>query len=203
MKATSQEYDYHQRICARGDPTAFAEFAEWLYAPLVQDVRSRSGANADPALIEEAVAEALLDYHDVPERYDPSRASLRSYLVMAAYRDFQNAQARERRVTSHQISLFDPTLREQDVMGSQGTAEEVESQLHVEELWQLINEIFPDPTERRIVTLIINKVRSPEPYASVLGLGDLPNEERLRQIRLIKYRITRRLRRRMTQQLQA
>lgn len=203
MKATSQEYDYHQRICARGDPTAFAEFAEWFYAPLVQDVRSRSGANADPALIEEAVAEALLDYHDAPERYDPSRASLRSYLVMAAYRDFQNAQARERRVTRQQISLFDPALQEQDVMGSPGTAEEVESQLRVEELWQLINEIFPDPTERRIVTLIINKVRSPEPYVSVLGLSDLPNEERLRQIRLVRYRLIRRLRRRMTQQLQA
>ncbi len=203
MKATAQEYDFHQRILARDDPIAFAALAEWLYSPLVEDVYRRSGANADAALVEEAVGEALLDYHDAPERYDPSRASLRSYLVMAAYRDFQNAQARERRVTSHQISLFDPTLREQDVMGSQGTAEEVESQLHVEELWQLINEIFPDPTERRIVTLIINKVRSPEPYASVLGLGDLPNEERLRQIRLIKYRITRRLRRRMTQQLQA
>lgn len=203
MKATAQEFDFHQRILARDDPIAFAALAEWLYSPLVEDVYRRSGANADVALVEEAVGEALLDYHDAPERYDPSRASLRSYLVMAAYRDFQNAQAREHRVTRHQVSLFDPALREQDVVGSQGTAEEVESQLHVEELWQLINEIFPDPTERRIVTLIINKVRSPEPYASVLGLGDLPNEERLRQIRLIKYRITRRLRRRMTQQLQA
>lgn len=203
MKATAQEYDFHQRILARDDPIAFAALAEWLYSPLVEDVYRRSGANADAALVEEAVGEALLDYHDAPERYDPSRASLRSYLVMAAYRDFQNAQARERRVTSHQISLFDPTLQEQDVVGSQGAAEEVESQLHVEELWQLINEIFPDPTERRIVTLIINKVRSPEPYVSVLGLSGLPNEERLRQIRLVKYRIIRRLRRRMTQQLQA
>ncbi len=203
MKATAQEFDFHQRILARDDPIAFAALAEWLYSPLVEDVYRRSGTNADAALVEEAVGEALLDYHDAPERYDPSRASLRSYLVMAAYRDFQNAQAREHRVKRHQVSLFDPALAEQDVVGSQGTAEEVESQLHVEELWQLINEIFPDPTERRIVTLIINKVRSPEPYVSVLGLSDLPNEERLRQIRLVKYRITRRLRRRMTQQLQA
>jgi RNA polymerase sigma-70 factor, ECF subfamily len=147
-------------------------------------------------LVEEAVGQALLDYHDAPERYNPNRASLRSYLVMAAYRDFQNAQAKEHRVTEHQVSLFDPALQEQGER-----QEALESQLQVEELWGLINEVFPDPIERRIVTLIVNKVRSPEPYARLLGLGSLSYEEQLRQVRLVKYRITRRLRRRMTQQL--
>ncbi len=196
MKATPQEYDFHQQILAREDPIAFAALAECLYHPLVQDVHKRAGANADPILVEEAVGQALLDYHDAPERYNPHRASLRSYLVMAAYRDFQNAQAKEHRVTEHQVSLFDPALQEQG-----GRQEALESQLQVEELWGLINEAFPDPIERRIVTLIVNKVRSPEPYARVLGLGNLSYEEQLRQVRLVKYRITRRLRRRMTQQL--
>lgn len=196
MKATSQEYDFHQQILTRENPIAFAALAEWLYHPLVQDVYKRAGINADPILVEEAVGQALLDYHDTPERYDPYRASLRSYLVMAAYRDFQNAQAKERRVTEHQVSLSDPAL--QEPVGSQ---EAIESHLQVEELWGLINETFPDPTERRIVTLIVNKVRSPEPYARVLGLNNLPPEEQLRQVRLVKYRITRRLRRRISQQL--
>lgn len=101
----------------------------------------------------------------------------------------------------HQISLFDPALEEQEATGSQEMEERVERQLQVEELWQLINESFPDPVERRIVMLIVNQVRSPEPYAQVLGLTHLPDEERLRQVKLVKYRITRRLRRRMTQQL--
>ncbi len=190
MKATSQEYDFHQRILARDDPIAFAGLAEWLYNPLVQEVHQM--------LVEEAVGQALLDYRDTPARYDPSRACLRSYLSMAAYHDFQNAQAKEHRVMAHQISLFDPTLQERDIVGSQ---EAVESQLQVEEMWRLIDEAFPDPTERRIVALIINKIHSPEPYARVLGIDDLPYEERLRQVRLVKYRISRRLRRRMTQQL--
>ncbi len=202
MKATVQEYDFHQRILARDDPIAFAALADWLYNPLVQDVRKRAGLNADPVLVEEAVGEALLVYHDAPERYDPSRASLRSYLAMAAYRDFQNARAKEDRLAEHQISIFDPAFHEGDRVGSQETVEAIEHELQVEELWKLIDEIFPDPTERRIVTLILNKVRSPEPYAQALGLGDLPNDERLRQIRLVKYRITRRLHRRMAQQLE-
>ena len=202
MKATVQEYDFHQRILARDDPIAFAALADWLYNPLVQDVRKRAGLNADPVLVEEAVGEALLNYHDAPEKYNPSRASLRSYLAMAAYRDFQNARAKEDRLAEHQISIFDPAFHEGDRVGSQETVEAIEHELQVEELWKLIDEIFPDPTERRIVTLILNKVRSPEPYAQALGLGDLPNDERLRQIRLVKYRITRRLHRRMAQQLE-
>lgn len=196
MRATLQEYDYHRRICARCDPTAFVELAEWLYDPLVQDVRRRAGGNADPVLVEEAVGQALLDYHDKPTSYDPERMSLQSYLVMAAYRDFQNAQAREYRVLGHQVSLFDPALRERDVAESQ---ESIESHLHIEELWDTINEIFPDPTERQIVTLIVNHVRSAEPYARVLKISDLPDDERLRQVRLVKYRITRRLRRNIIQ----
>jgi len=202
MKATPQEYNFHQRICARGDPTAFAELAEWLYDPLVQNVRKRAGQYSDPMLIEEAVGQALLDYHDKPESYNPQRNPLQSYLIMAAYRDFQNARAKEDRLAEHQISIFDPAFHEGDRAGSQETVEAIEHELQVEELWKLIDEIFPDPTERRIVTLILNKVRSPGPYAQALGLGDLPNDERLRQIRLVKYRITRRLRRRMAQQLE-
>src|SRR6266487_2043383 len=201
MKATVQEYDFHQRILARDDPIAFAALADWLYNPLVQDVRKRAGISADPMLVEEAVGEVLLIYHDAPEKYDPSRASLRSYLAMAAYRDFQNAQAKEDRLTEHQVSMFDPVFHERDRARSQETVEAIEHKLQVEELWKLIDEIFPDSTERRIVTLILNKVRSPDPYVQVLGLGDLPYDERLRQIRLVKYRITRRLRRRMAQQL--
>src|SRR5947209_7641315 len=108
MKATAEEYDFHQRILARDDPIAFAACAEFFYDSLVQDVRRRAGSHADPMLVEEAVGEALLDYHDSPTRYDPGRSSLRSYLVMAAHRDFQNASAKEHRVSGHQVSLFDP-----------------------------------------------------------------------------------------------
>src|SRR6266480_5753686 len=154
MKATVQEYDFHQRVLARDDPIAFAALADWLYTPLVQDVRKRAGFNADPMLVEEAVGEALLNYHDAPEKYNPSRISLRSYLVMAAYGDFQNAQAKESRLVKHQISLFDPAFQEGEIAGSQVMVEAIERELQVEELWKLIDEIFPDTTERRIVTLI-------------------------------------------------
>ncbi|HEX3642497.1 MAG TPA: hypothetical protein VHV10_14495, partial [Ktedonobacteraceae bacterium] len=150
MKATAQEYDFHQRILAHDDQVAFAQLAECLYFPLVQDVQQRARSHADAALIEEAAGQALLDYRDAPTRYDPDRASLRSYLAMAAYRDYQNEQAKELRMQAHQISLFDPTLQESvESLESMELAEIIASKAQAEELWQFIQELFRDPLERR------------------------------------------------------
>jgi hypothetical protein len=198
MQATQQEYQFHQRICTRGDPIAFAELAEWLYDSLVQDVRKRAGYQADPVLVEEAVGQALLDYHDMPDRYDPSRLSLQSYLVMSAHRDFQNVCAREHRVQAHQISLFDPAFQENDAAGS---ADSLDEQLDVEELWAIIDETFPDPVERGIVDLIVNHEHAPEPYIQLLHLDALPGDEQIKQAKLAQYRIARRLRRTLTRWL--
>ncbi|MDQ3929706.1 MAG: hypothetical protein M3328_11250 [Chloroflexota bacterium] len=108
MKCTPEEYAFHQRVLAR-DPVAFSELAEWLYASLVRDTgrraRSHAGATVDMTLVEEAVGEALLNYNDAPERYDPEQAGLHAYLVMSAYRDFQNAANKERRHTQRQATL--------------------------------------------------------------------------------------------------
>lgn len=190
MQATPKEYQFHQRLCARSDPTAFAELAEWLYDALVQDVRKRAGFQADPMLVEEAVGEALLNYHDKPERFDPGRMGLHGYLVMSAYRDFQNTWATENRTQARQISLFDPALQEHGEC-----SENLDERLQVEELWAIIDQTFPDPVERGIVELIVNHVRSPEPYIRLLRLGDLPGDEQIRQAKLAHYRIARRLRR--------
>ena len=198
MQATLQEYEFHRRLCARDDPVAFAELAEWLYDTLVQDVRKRAGYQADPILVEEAVGQALLDYHDRPEGYDPGRISLRSYLVMAAYGDFRNAFARENRVQAHQVSLSELLLRRDEIAGGTDTLDE---QLQVDDLWAVIDETFPDPVERGVVDLIINRVHAPEPYIRLLHLDGLPGDEQVRQAKLAQYRIARRLRRNLSRWL--
>src|SRR5574340_1072432 len=139
MKATVEEYDFHQRILARDDPVAFAALAEWLYNPLIEEVRKRAGTHADPVLVEDAVADVLLIYHDAPEKYDPNRASLQSFLIMAAYRDFQNAQAKENRRGKRLISIYDPAFRQEELADSQETIEAIEDNMQAEELWKLID----------------------------------------------------------------
>ncbi len=194
MKATGEELSFHRRILARNDPIAFAELADALYSSLVQTVCKRVGAHADPVLVEEAVGQALLDYHDRPASYNPERSGLRSYLVMAAHRDYLNAAAKEQRAQAHQISLFDPALQGYDIVDER---EEVESHVQAGELLAMIDDIFPDAGERRIVTLILNKVQAQAPYVQVLGIAHLPVEEQRKQVQLVKNRLTRRLRRRL------
>lgn len=203
MKATAQEYEFHQRILARHDPVAFVQLTEWLYFSLVQDVQQHAGWNADPILVEEAAGQALLDYRDAPARYDPNRASLRNYLTMAAYRDFQSAQSKEQRVQAHQISLFDPALQETtDDTALLEPAEVIIGQIQAEEVLQFISEVFPDSAERRIAILLLNGVRASEPYAQILGIGDALHEEQIAFITKVRYRLLKRLRRRVGRQLQ-
>jgi len=201
MQATLQEYQFHQRLCARDDPIAFAELAEWLYSGLLQDVRTRAGYRADPMLVEEAVGQALLDYHEQPDRYDPARLSLQKYLVMSAYRDLQNASAKEQRVQAHQVSLFDPAFQFDELIEDIEGLKSIDEQLAVDELWAVIDETFPDPVDRGIVELIVNHEHASEPYIRLLQPGDLPRDEQVRLAKLAQYRVARRLRRHLAQWL--
>lgn len=195
MKATPEEYAFHCRMLDPDDPVAFAALAEWLYDDLVRETGRRAGGGADPVLVEEAVGQALLSYNDAPERYDPERAPLRGYLVMAAYGDYRNAVAKEARRTSGRVSLSDETDTEQDLADDRQNIEAVLDRIEAEALWEAVAAAFPDPTDRQIVTLLINRVRSYEPYSKVLGLTNLPDDEQRKQVKRAKDRIAKRLRR--------
>lgn len=198
MKATSEEYDFHCRILARNDPTAFAMLAEQSYTSLVQRVQRRAGPHGDAVLIEEAVGQALLDYPDAPERYDPKRSDLHGYLAMVAYHDFQNAQAKEQRATRNIISLSHSELQQLDIEDISASPESIESEAREQELWRVIDATFPDPTERQIVLLILNHVRAIGPYARLLELTELPPSEQREHVYRVKERLKKRLRRNVT-----
>jgi hypothetical protein len=204
MKATPEEYAIHRRLLASDDPTASAELAEWLYELLVRETSARACAgviggagSVDLALVEEAVGQALLDYITVPQRYDPEHASLQRYLVMAAYRDFQNMSAKEARRAAPQryLSALAAEQEEHDLADDQQAIERIIERIDAENLWQKIQEHFPDPTERQIVVLLVERVRSPQPYAQLLGLAHLSADEQAEAVRRVKDRLARRLRR--------
>ncbi len=204
MRATLEEFAFHQRLLAGNDPIVSAELAEWLYESLVRETYARACAGAaggavwiDPALVEEAVGEALLRYIEAPERYDPERAPLQRYLVMAAYRDFQNMSEKEARRAGPQryLSLLVTEQEDQDIADEQQEIDHIIGRIDAERLWQIIEEHFPDPTEQQIVALIVDRVRSVQPYAQLLGLTHLSADEQAAEVRRAKDRIKRRLRR--------
>ena len=202
MKATPEEYALHQRLLADDDPIASAELSEWLYPLLVRETYARAcgaggSAGVDRDLVEEAVGNVLLGYIDAPERYNPENASLQRYLVMAAYRDFQNLSAKEARHTRPQryLSLLTLEREEEDVVDEQQDVEQIIGRIHAESLWQMLVEHFPDPIERQIVELIVERVRATQPYAQLLEITDLPTDQQAKEVNRAKDRMKKRLRR--------
>lgn len=194
MKATPEELQFHQRILARNDPIVWDQLATWLYPTLVQDLRRRVHQATDPALVEEAVGEAFLNYCRSPERYNPQLISLRSFLLMEAEHDLRNALARERRQTQYQVSLVSSysVNEELDIIDE---SQDLDAHIQGEELREHILGTFTDPVDRGIAELILDRIRSSEPYIDLLKLDGLPRSEQKEQVKRHKDRIKWHLRR--------
>lgn len=193
MKATAEEFRFHSRMLDPGDPTAFVALAEWIYGDLLRKTRLLAGRNADPALVEEAVGSALLEYLDDPRRYDPNKSSLLDYLRMAAYRDYLNAVDKEKRRAA--LSLSHDDGRERDIVDDTQAIHQLVQRIDMESLFQEIAVAFDDPTDRQIVGLLLDGERNYAFYAQALDITHLPDEEQNAQVKRVKDRVAKRLRR--------
>lgn len=198
MKSTQEEYSFHERVLA-GDPVAFSQLAERLYSELVRQTgmraRAHSGGRADMDLVEESVGQALLEYNDHPQRYDPEQASMQTYLVMAAYRDYLNAVSKEERHAQRRASLTGEDNVDLEIPDGRQELEALLTRISAEEWWARVEESISDPVERQVVVLVMNGVRATDPYARLLGLSTLPIGEQAREVKRAKDRIAKRLRR--------
>lgn len=193
MKASAEEYHFHYRMLDPEDLTAFAELAEWIYDSLVRKTKERVHSGADETLIEEAVGIALLEYNDAPQRYDPNLTGLLDYLAMAAYRDYLNSVAKEKRRAA--LSLTDERGADLDIVDDTQDIDRILQRLEVETLLQAIDAAFSDPTDRQIVALLLDGVRAYHAYAEVLGITHLPRNEQDLLVKRAKDRLLKRLHR--------
>lgn len=195
MKATPEEEALHQRLLVR-DRLAAVDLANLLYDTLVRAVRARVDQTTDPELIEDAVVEALMSYVDDPQRYDPQKGTLKVYLTIVAHSDLKNALRKARRRNLLFVSLSDPGLQEQTIVdyNQQDDGKNARAKV-IERIWVWLEGIFPDPVDQKIAELIMNKVRSPEPYIEAMKLENQSREEQLVQVHRAKDRISRQMRR--------
>lgn len=194
MKATPEELVLHQRLLMK-DQLAAVELANLLYDPLVRSVRDRVDRTTDSDFVEDAVVEALMSYVDAPEKYNPQKSTLKGYLTMIAHRDVKNALSKEYRRSRLHISLSNPAVQENDIIDTTQNADVHLHEQAIEDVWERINELFPDPIDRKIADLILHQVRPPEPYIEAMSLGGLPRSEQLQRVRRAKDRISRHIRR--------
>lgn len=192
-----EEARLHQRLVA-GDPIAPDEAAHVLLPRLYRMLRRRRPEVHDEHVLEEAAERALLEYLARPNRYDPGKLSLTSYLLMAADRDVLNLLQRERRHQLRVVSLdaveYTPVARndEQD----DDDAIELPPGLTREQVLQALKDKVQDERDRQVLYLmVVAEERSTAAYARVLGIEHLPWQEQRRQVKRVKDRLNKVLRR--------
>jgi len=190
----------HQRLLA-GDVTASAEIAEAYLPPLVAHLQTHNPGVDDPHLPATAAIDALQNYLQRPEQYNPEKGSLEAYLRMAASGDLKNAlskQARERQNEGgERIVELDAPGAEYQVEANAGPSVEEQVEIRASPVWRRIREWVPDPVDQQIVQLMVEKVRKTSAFARVLGITHLSPEEQAEIVKRHKDRLKKRLQRHM------
>lgn len=94
----------HDRLLKQ-EPTAPAELAESVYAPLIATMARRFPNPRHRDLVEEAAGVTLIDYIKNPGQFDPTARSLKGFLGMAAARDLINALKKRNRHEAKEKSV--------------------------------------------------------------------------------------------------
>lgn len=182
----------HQRLC-NGDEVASSALAE-LFLPALTRGLSRKYPNLpDPSWVPTACADALMNYLTVPDKYNPERGKLLTYLWKSAEGDLLNLMAKERRRAVHEISERVVELRPPDweVSTEPMTPPEVELESvaqtspSVKRAMDLLN----SGEDREFVELMMSGVRATEEFAKVLGVSHLPPVEQAAIVKRNKDRI--------------
>lgn len=194
---------HHIRIMA-GDVTAQAEFAELVLPVLTKRLNKKYPAVFDPDLIDTAVIDAILNYFSHPDRYQPQKLSLLSYLFMSAQGDLLNS-LKPKQVEKNSIRLAeDVELRDKDAEQSVEGYVAIDDVNVEEEAFARSSsanlrllELFPDRRDQELVSLILSGVRETGEYAKVLKIDHLSFSEQKEIVKNHKDRIKKMISRRI------
>jgi RNA polymerase sigma-70 factor (ECF subfamily) len=176
--------------------------AELVLDPLARKLRSRFPNLDDPALVDDAVADAVLNYAERPDQFDPSKRGLFGYLEMSAHGDLLNALAavKRRRQRERSLDVVELPLEQRNKASmtrepSATLEDHVISDLTSQRMIARVREAAETPQDVKVLQLMIDGERSTERYAEVLGLQNLTAVQRRREVKRHKDRMKKRLER--------
>lgn len=186
--------DLHKRLLSF-DPVATEELFTIAAPELEKHLRLTFPSLApgvDPDIYLSAVYETLTDYFKSPEKYDPAKSGIMTYLRLACRRDMQNLLAKESRHASGRISLESVEFSLSDGNDvSDAVADSLDSQ-------RLVADLTGGMTseERAVFSLMMEGERSTRVAAEAMNIGHLALEEQAKRVKRVKDRIKKRMRRR-------
>lgn len=189
----------HQRL-VEDDPTARHDLADVYLETLVAWL-AETHPSVSPEFCIEAAEDALLALIRNPQSYSSQRQTLEVYLRMSARGDLRNILAKERRHYDGRVSWQSVELspdagkylgREDDPSLAMQLAEEAQSVMNSIP-YSLRKKL--SQTDLHGVELILRKERRSRVFAELYELLHLPEKEQLRQVKRIKDRLTKMMKR--------
>lgn len=191
----------HQRLLD-GDPTASPDAADLLLDPLVRRLRTKWPRPDFAEACHDAAVEVVVAYLSAPDRYDPTRSLLLTWLALQANGDLINAyDSRQKRferawIVESALSHIEPEGEASPTLGDQIPWLDSVPSLDASAVLTAVRDAFPDESDRRLIWLIcVENEHSTDAAAAVLGLAELHPDERTAAVKRRKDRVMRRLRR--------
>jgi RNA polymerase sigma-70 factor (ECF subfamily) len=176
----------HERI-VRAEVTAYDEMVAYLFDPLCRGLTRRM-PKVDPAIINDAVEDVLLDYLRRPGAYRPGLSRLDTFLSLAAIRDVLNSIRREaRRSAAHRAASDEALHCGRGVVSPQIDVLELPKALQITRTWA--------SREQAFLAARIGGEKSTAVLARLLGAESEPALVQRRQVKRMTDRLRVRLRR--------
>jgi RNA polymerase sigma-70 factor (ECF subfamily) len=160
-------------LLVSGDRTASAQLISAIYSPLIGWLHAKRRTRITE-LVNDAATDALVEYVCDPLKWNPSRASLVSYLCMAADRDLQNAIQKHRRRAMREVPIADV---EDGLFDRNVQLEQDESSETTKEVLQLLERHVKLQRDRDLLQLMLSGERSTQSFASILRIETRPASE--------------------------
>jgi RNA polymerase sigma-70 factor (ECF subfamily) len=158
--------DIHDRLVAGSRSASLDLFLVALNPIKAYVLKTQLGVRDDEA--HDLATDVILAYLQAPQQFDPSRASLWTYLCMAASSDAIDLL----RTQGRQRDLLQNASQDVELWGSRANDEdEIESSIDARRIIQAHgHRLATNEPERRILALLLNGEKSTDAFAEALGL---------------------------------
>ena len=187
-----------------GDPSARQAFAQETLARLSLRVQS-ANRREDRDTCDTAVADAIVEFLDHADRFDPDRLDVIDYLFIAAHRNVKDLRRSQRwcgvlkKLGKHsrnfvELDSLDSNNLWRDNEDPAISLERAEERRLMIERIEVIRSRLSN-LEAIVFDLMLNGVRDTEAFAKVLNVTHLPEKERRSYVKRFKDRLMRKLKR--------
>lgn len=187
--------DIYQRLLL-DEPDAPSDLIELALDPLIKFLHSKYHSYKDPTVLTDIAIDSLFKFVQQPNRYNPDKSNLWSYLCMDVLSDMHNALDKEQRRASHEIPLdsvadhqFDRNNEVEELVLEKLVPLALPPNSDMDVIMGRLRNEITDPIDWQIIGLWCDGERKTEIYAEVLGITHLSLPEQTKIVKKNKDRL--------------